>query len=107
MEEEMKTMWDEDPTELVGLEDEGGFELSGSDDDDEEEPTEFMGLGEDEGEEGDESFDLSGFDDEEEPMEMSWGEDEDEEENVEEAPESGQRPGLHGLALAGRARRKA
>src|SRR5215468_65776 len=102
----MKTMWEEDPTELLGLEDEGGgFEMSGSEEEDDEEPTEYMGFGEDEGEEGDESFDLSGFDDEEEPIELSVGEDDEEEENVEETPESAQRPGPHGLALAVRARR--
>ena len=54
----MKSMWDEDPAELVGLEDEGSMEV-GSDDEEEEDPIESMGFGEDEGEEGDESFDLS------------------------------------------------
>ena len=42
----MKTMWEEDPTELLGLEEEGGsMELSGSEDEEEEEPTEMMSLG--------------------------------------------------------------
>jgi hypothetical protein len=47
----MKTTWEEDPTELLGLEeDEGSNELSGSEfDEDEEDPSEMMGLGEEEG----------------------------------------------------------
>jgi hypothetical protein len=61
-EDAMKTTWEEDPTELLGLEEEGGpMEMIGSEDDEEEEPTEMMSLGgEEEGEEDDESFDLTG-----------------------------------------------
>ena len=48
----MKTMWEEDPAELLGLEEEGPMDLSGSEDEEEEEPTESMSAGgEDEGEE--------------------------------------------------------
>ena len=56
----MKTTWEEDPTELLGLEeDEGSNELSGSEfDEDEEDPSEMMGLGEEEGyEDEDEGYD--------------------------------------------------
>jgi hypothetical protein len=107
-EDVMKTMWDEDPTELLGLEEEGGpFDLAGSEDDEEEEPTESMSFGEDEGEEGEESYDLSGFDEEEDPTEYGADEDEYEEDDSEEAPEMGQRIRGAGIALGfrGRSRR--
>ena len=102
-EDAMKTMWEEDPTELLGLEEEGGsMELSGSEDEEEEEPTEMMSLGgEDEGEEDEESFDMSGFEEEEDPTEMSMGEDDDEEE--EDEPETSADPGASApLSYCGR-----
>jgi hypothetical protein len=86
----MKTMWEDDPTELLGLEeDEGTNELNGSEyEDEEEEPTELMGLGDQEGEDEDDS----GYDEEEEPTEMYSMDEEDEyEDDGEETPEAGQR----------------
>src|SRR6476646_5176266 len=102
----MKTMWEEDPAELLGLEEEGPMDLSGSEDDEEEEPTETMSVGgEEEGEEDDESFDMSGFDEEEDPTEMSMGEEDDEEE--EEGPDITQRiQGLRAIQGLRKARRR-
>src|SRR4029434_7647562 len=71
----MKTMWEEDPTELLGLEeDEGSNELGGSEFEDEEEPTELMGLGEEEGDEEDDSYE----EEEEDPNELYATDEEDE-----------------------------
>src|SRR5215831_11550443 len=104
----MKAMWDEDPTELLGLEEEGSpMDLAGSEDDEEEEPTESLSLGEDENEEGEESYDLSPFDEDDDSSEYgSFGEDEDEEDDIEDAPETQRASGAR-LAVGLRARRRA
>ena len=104
----MKTMWEEDPAELLGLEEEGPMDLSGSEDEEEEEPTETMSLGgEEEGEEDDESFDLSGFGEEEDPSEMSMGEEDDDEEEEDEGPDITQRiQGLRAIQGLRKARRR-
>jgi len=82
-------MWEEDPAELLGLEEESPMDLSGSEDEEEEEPTESMNLGgEDEGEEDEESFDMSGFEEEEEPSELSMGSMGEEEGDEEEGGDS-------------------
>src|SRR5262249_49937592 len=102
----MKTIWDEDPTELLGLEeDEGSNELGGSEfEEDEEEPTEMMGLGEEEGEEEDDSS----YEEEEDPSELYASDEEDEyDEEGEQGQETGQRiPGLR-IAQGLRTRRRA
>src|SRR6185503_7817373 len=103
----MKTMWEEDPTELLGLEEDvGSSELGGSEfEEDEDDQTELMGLGDQEGEDED---DMPGYEEEEDPMEMSGLDEDDEyEEEGEESPEAGQRiPGLR-IAQGLRARRRA
>jgi hypothetical protein len=90
----MKTTWEEDPTELLGLEeDEGSNELTGSEfDEDEEDPNEVMGLGEEEGYDDEDE----GYEEEEDPTELYASDEDDEyEEEGEESPEFGQRtPGL-------------
>ena len=44
----MRSLLEEDPTEILGLEEENDpMELIGSEEDEEEEPREFMGLGDD------------------------------------------------------------
>src|SRR5262249_60671243 len=105
----MKTMFEEDPSELLGLEEEGGtMELSGLEDDEEgeeDDPRELLGLGEEEGIDDDDS-ELSG-DEEEDPTELlGSGEEDDEEEDDEEEPEY-ERPGAGLRVAAGlRARRR-
>jgi len=107
-EDEMKTMWNEDPTELLGLEEEGGpFDLAGSEDDEEEDPNESMSFGEDEGDEGDEGYELSGSDEDEDSTEYGSDDDEYEDDDTEETPEYGQRFAGAGIALGLRARRRA
>ena len=102
----MKTLLEEDPSELMGLE-EGNdpTELAGSEDD-EEEPREMMGWGEED--DDDEEFDLDS-EEEEEPLEMAGLEEEDDEEDEgEEAPQYGRQrvPALR-LAQGLRAKRRA
>jgi hypothetical protein len=67
----MKSMLEEDPSELLGLEeDDDPMETIGSDDE-EEEPTELMGLGEDDDEEEEEDpTEFAGIDDDEESMDL-------------------------------------
>ena len=102
----MKTMWDEDPTELLGLEEEGGgYDLGGSEQEEDDEPTETMGFGEDEGEEEGDEYDLSGFDEEEDPTEH--GMEDDEYDDEEQTPEPPQQFASAGIALGVRARRRA
>ena len=106
----MKTMFEEDPSELLGLEeDEGSMELGGSEfEDEEEEPTELMGLGEEEGDEEEDISGQGGYEEEEDPTELFGMEEEDEyEDEGEESPEATQRiPGLR-IAQGLRARRRA
>ena len=102
----MKTTWDEDPSELLGIdEEEGSNEFGGSEfEDDEEDTTELMGLGDEEGYEEDDSYD----EEEEDPTELYASDEEDEyEEEGEQGQESGQRiPGLR-IAQGMRTRRRA
>ena len=103
----MKSLLEEDPSELMGLE-EGNdpMELTGSEDE-EEESGELMGLGDEEDDE-EEPFDLDS-EEEEEPAEvMGLEEEDDEEEEGEEAPQYVRQriPGLR-LAQGLRAKRRA
>ena len=102
----MKSLLEEDPSELMGLEEENDpMEIGGEDE--EEEPRELMGLGDEEDEE-DESFD-SDSDEEEEPAELlGLDEEDDEEEEGEEVPQYVRQrvPGLR-LAQGLKAKRRA
>ena len=105
----MKSLLEEEPTELLGLEEDNdptesiGFE----DQEEEDDPREMMGFGEGEGEE-DDSFEL-GDSEEEDPIEMLGYKDDDDDEADEEESSGASRqraPGLRVLAGA-KAKRRA
>ena len=103
----MKSLLEEDPSELMGLDEENDPMEVGGSEDEEDEPTELMGLGEEEDEE-EEPFDLDS-EEEEEPVELlGLDEEDDEEEEGEEGPQSIRQriPGLR-LAQGLRAKRRA
>src|SRR5580765_1604794 len=89
MEAGMKSLLEEDPSELMGLEEENDpMEMIGSDDE-EEDPRELMGSGEGEDEE-EEPFDLMDGEEEEDPTELLGLDEEDEDEEEEEGEEAPQ-----------------
>src|SRR6185436_21067507 len=103
----MKSLLEEEPTELLGLEEENDPSESFEDQEEEDDPREMMGFGEGEGEE-DESLEF-GDSEEEDPMEMLGYEDDDDDVDEEEESSGASRqraPGLRVLAGA-RAKRRA
>ena len=85
----MRSLLEEDPTEMLGLEEENDpMDLIGSEEDEDEDPRELMSLGDDD-EEDEEPIESASYDEEEDPMELMGLEEEDEEEEEgEEGPET-------------------